>query len=157
MSADTRVAPLPGRTAAIDGRPTSKSGAVVKLLAKSASWFPARSVTPSVTTTAYSVSAASVRVSVTTVLSAEREIDGKTSRPSAKSVKVLEFTVPGSRGSEKVTEIGAVRLTSVAPSSGVTITTSGGVVSRASAVVKVPMAKTAALPARSWTVLFTRT
>lgn len=95
-------------------------------------------------------------LSVTTVLSSERVIEGLRLCPSMKNVKVFVFTVEGSRDSLNTRATVLFKDTSSVPSGGSTATTRGRVVSASpAAVVKRTLTPIAAFPARSRTREFT--
>src|SRR5436305_203690 len=71
--------------------------------------------------------------------------------PLANNANVLLLTVAGFSDSENVTTTCALRPTSPDPSAGVTLATSGGVVSATAAVTKEADANPFELPIRSWT------
>src|SRR2546427_946502 len=64
-----------------------------------------------------------------TVLSADRWIDGGRSTPSTNRAKVSLLTVAPSKASLNINTTGTLNPASVAPSGGLTATTSGGVIS----------------------------
>ena len=123
--------------------------AVVNALRKSARWFPARSCTSLVATTVTTLAAGSVVLRVTVRLSAERLTAAPNRSPPAKRAKVVPVIVLAFKDSEKVSITAALGPTSRAPSLGVTITTSGGVISVAAVVTNVLWKECVPLPARS--------
>ena len=79
---------------------------MVKLLEKGVNGLPARSVNPLLADSVTKAPAVSDVVRVTTVLSADREIDGIRCKPLTNIVRLVELMVLVLRDSENVSEIG---------------------------------------------------
>ena len=90
-------------------------------------------------------------LSTTVRLSADTDAMLPMRMPLANNANVLLLTVAGFSDSENVTTTCALRPTSPDPSAGVTLATSGGVVSATAAVTKEADANPFELPIRSWT------
>jgi hypothetical protein len=134
----TTVAPFPGRCDTTVGDDRFNAGPVMNWLWKFANAFPDRSVTPLVASTVIVLEAGNPNAfRVATWLLAEVLIEIPNALPFAKSAIVLALIVFGFSDLENVSTTAAFVPTPVAPFCGVTIVTSGAVVSVPVPVVKV--------------------